>query len=178
MDERQRLLQRARDGVLGQAENAALQAMLSADSALAGHEGALTELDILLRREAAPRRQRPAEAHIAAVMQGISAHAPATSWHLRVGDVVMAATLISLIVVTYGIMGTMLNRSAMLVALAGVSLVAGCGLMAFAGALRGDLPLLGALLRQRMHLGNGEVLVYRAVGCAIAIGGVWLSWLG
>jgi hypothetical protein len=177
MDDRQRLLQRARDGALGPAENAALRAMLAADPTLAAAEERLATLDSLLRQEAAPRRQRSTDAVMAHIIDHLPARVPTAEMQLRLGDVIMGGLLVSLVAVTYSIIGTMFNHSAMLVALAVVSLVAGCGLLAFAGALRGDLPLLGALLRRRVAVGSGEVLVYRAVGCAIAVGGVWLSWL-
>jgi anti-sigma factor RsiW len=170
------LLQRAVDGQLGPAENAAVRCMIAGDPQIAAREQALTGLDQLLRQAAAPRRQLADHQRLRErIMARLPANRPIEQVQLRIGDVVLGTAVIGLLVMTYGTLGLVLDRSLLLVLLAGISLVAGCGLLAFAGALRGDLPMLGMLLRRRIAVGPGEVLVYRAIGLTIAVGGIWLT---
>jgi anti-sigma factor RsiW len=172
-----RLLQRALDGQLGPAENAGLRSMLAADPAAATAERTLADLDRLLRSEAAPRRQAEQQTALRArIMEGLPAVAPAQQVSLRLGDVVISCALVGMIVTTYGVMDLVLDRSLLLAVLAAISLLAGCGLLACAGALLGDLRLLGRLLHRRVVVGPGEVLACRAVGFALAVGGIWLTW--
>jgi len=174
------LLQRALDGRLGPAENAAVRCMVEANPQVAAQEKALTGLDQLLRQDATVRRQvadqvADQSSLRAQIMARLPATASAEQVSLRIGDIVLGAAIIGLIVMTYGTLGLVFDRSLLLVLLACISLVAGCGLIAFAGALRGDLPFLGMLLRRRVAVGPGDVLVYRAIGFAVAVGGVWLT---
>lgn len=180
MREADLLLQRALDGRLGPAENAAMRCMAEANPHVAAQAQALSGLDQLLRLDAIERRtvadQVTDQSSLRAqIMDRLPATAPAEHLSLRIGDIVLSAAIIGLIVMTYGTLGLVFDRSLLLVLLACISLVAGCGLLAFAGALRGDLPFLGMLLRHRVVVGSGDVLVYRAMGFAIAVGGVWLT---
>lgn len=175
MDPREQLLQRYRDGRLDRDQAAALERMVSSDPALARQAAGLADLDQGLRRLAAAR---PDDHHLLAdrIVAALPPTLPKAEARLSLRDLLVAGTAGGVVAMTYAVIATITDRLQLLVALALVSLVAGCAIMLLAGSLRrAETGLVGRLLGRRVSVGPGDVLVYRTVGFALAVGGVWLA---
>lgn len=174
MDRDQRLLQRHLDGRLGRDEAAGLRHMLVARPDLASQAAALDCLDIALRAQATTQ-QPPAglAARIATALPARPARAP---FRLRLRDLIYANMAVGVVALTYAVLATITAQVQLLMALALVGLVGGTTVLILAGSLRrAEADALGRLLGRRIAIGRGDVLVYRTVGVALAVGGVWLA---
>jgi hypothetical protein len=175
MDSRHLLLQRYRDGRLDRDHAAAVEAMVAGSADLGRQAGALGALDRDLRSLAA---RRPEDHHLLAdrIVAALPPTLPRAETRICLRDLVVATCAGGMVAMTYAVITIITDRVQLLVALALVSLVAGCAIMLLAGSLRrAESGLLGRLLGRRISVGPGDVLVYRTVGFALAVGGVWLA---
>jgi anti-sigma factor RsiW len=175
MDRHDLLLQRYRDGRLGRDEAAALERMVAADPGLAARAQGLSELDGGLRQLAARQGD---DHHLLAerITAALPPGRPRAEARISLRDLVFACMTAGVVAMTYVVIATITNQVQLLVALALVSLVAGCVVMLLAGSLRrAEADVLGRLLGKRISVGPGDVLIYRAVGLSLAVGGVWLA---
>jgi anti-sigma factor RsiW len=176
MHDRDRTLQRSIDGELGAAENAAVQHLLAADSAARDHARSLERLDRLLRTRATALA-RGHEAHdqvVSGIVRRMPSGAPERQKQLRLLDLVFAGGALTAVVLFYGLVGS-LRDLLPLTAMAVASFIAGLVLIVMARPLRKvETGFITRVLRKRVNLGSGDLLVYRVTGIAIVIGGIWL----
>ncbi len=184
MHDHHRLLQRDLDGVLGPAESAAVRHLLADRPELAAQAARLHQLDVGLRVVAQPLRMR-AESD-AAVHERICASLPSAlpvrQLQVRIIDIVFASAVIGMFFVTYGVVGTAVHtifqQAVVLTWLIGLSLIAGLALLLAPGLLRSlESGALGRLIGRPIAIGPADVLIYRAAGLSLVVGGLWLCRL-
>lgn len=173
MTPNERLLQRALDGALDRHASAA------AEHLDAPRLAALRVLDGGLKELAAPVREQRADLQASIVVR-LPAHPPQRQVRVRALDLIYAAIAATVVVVTYGILGTavksQLQMAIVLSWAVGLSMVAGMALMCMPGLLRaGESGLLSRLLGKPVAIGPADVLVYRAVGASLVVAGLWLA---
>ena len=181
-----RLQQRALDGVLPRDESAALAALMSERPTLAQQSSALLALDTDLRALssstlASARQANHDVALRAAIMEGVANRIPATQVRVRPLDLIYAASAAVLALATYGVAGatvrTLFEQAVVMTWAMGISLTLGMLLLLIPGVLRrAESGLLGSILRRPVAIGPADVLIYRAVGMALVVGGIWLTY--
>ena len=176
------LQQRALDGVLPRDQAAALAEMVAGRPALAQQAAALESLHADLRLVAG--QPPPSERQIAAreaIMARVVARVPATQVRVRPLDVIYAATAAVLVFAAYGLtratVHTLFEQAVVMTWAIGLSLSLGLLLLIIPGFLRrAESSLLSSLVRSPITIGPADVLIYRAVGLALVVGGIWLTY--
>lgn len=176
MRQYERLLQRLIDGELSRHEAAGLAQLMQGRPELAEQERKLRDLAVLMSLDA---RHEDGEALRSAILLRLPARPPRAEARVRPLDVLYAGLVIALISTTFAVLKVMTDQAMLLAVLAIISLVAGLALLLMAGWLRQtEAGMLSRLLRRPIAIGPGDVLVYRAVGLALALGGFWLVYSG
>jgi anti-sigma factor RsiW len=180
MHHHDRLLQRLHDGELSQAEAAGLQHLMSGRPDLQAASTRLDALDGLLKDHAAARAE-----DIAALEARIRAALPLTpprrEVQISAAHLVTAAVLVSFVALAVMVADQLSEVMRDVVPVWSLAVVsAACGLSLLIAArplLRLESSMLGRLLRRRMAVGDGEVLVCRVLGVALIIGGAHIAGL-
>lgn len=180
------LQQRELDGVLPRDQAAALVALTCDRPAFAKQLAALQDLDADLRRLATSVSASGRQAHHdvvlrVAIMERVSNRVPATQVRVRPLDLIYAASAAVLALATYGLAGaavrTLFEQAVVMTWAIGISLSLGLLLLIAPGFLRrAESGVLGTILRRPVAIGPADVLVYRAVGVALVVGGIWLTY--
>ncbi len=176
MDSRERIVQRSVDGELGAAENAALQHLLASDQDARDTAQRMEGLDRLLRADAArlTRDEAADDMRVARICAKLPAGAPQRQQQLRLLDLIFAGIALTAVTLFYGLVGTMRDLLP-LTSLAVISLIAGVLLISLASPLRRvETSFFSNLMKKRLNIGDGDLLVYRVTGIAIVIGAIWL----
>jgi len=182
MNPESRLQQRELDGVLPRDQVAALAVLTAEQPNLAAQATALLGLDADLRHLAAPLRQLNHDLHVrATIMQRVANRVPVPHLRLRPLDLVYAAAVAVLAIATYGLAGaavrTLFEQAVVMTWVIGLSLMLGLLLMIAPGFLRqAESGFLAALMRRPVAIGPADVVIYRAVGVVLVIGGIWLTY--
>ncbi len=173
------LQQRDLDGVLPPDQAAALAALTAGRPELARQAEHLHEVDADLRRLS----RRHIDHHVAlrlAIMAKVAERTPAAQVRVRPLDLVYAMTAAVIVLATYGLAGatihTLFAQAVVMTWAIGLSLLLGMILLLIPGFLRqAESSVLGAMMRRPVAIGPADALVYRAVGLALVIGGIWLG---
>ncbi len=176
MDSRQRIVQRSVDGELGAAENAALTHLLTSDQDARDTAQRMEGLDRLLRADAArlARDEAADDLLVAKICNHLPAGSPQRQQQIRIYDVAFAGIALTAVVLFYGLVGSMRDLLP-LTSLAIISLAAGVLLVGLASPLRkAETSVFSRIMRKRMNIGDGDLMVYRVTGIAIVIGAIWL----
>lgn len=174
--------QRALDGVLPRDQAAALADMVASRPALAQQAAALQALHADLRQMAGqPSAGERQLAVREAIMARVAARVPAPQVRVRPLDAIYAATAAVLVFAAYGLTGatvhTLLEQAVVMTWAIGLSLTLGLLLLIIPSFLRqAESSLLSSLVRRPVTIGPADVLIYRAVGFALVIGGIWLTY--
>jgi hypothetical protein len=178
MRQHDRWLQRLVDGELSRQEAAGLARLQQERPELADQERRLRDLAVLMRLESA-RAPHAHEELRSAILLRLPARPPRAEARVRPLDLAYAGLVIGLIAATFAVVKVVADQAMLLAILAVISLMAGTGLLLMAGWLRQtEAGMLSKLLRRPVAIGPGDVLVYRAVGLALAVGGLWLAYSG
>ncbi len=180
MDSSSRLLQRFADGAASTAEAQLVSHLVQHDADTRQRLAVISSLDNALRH--AYRPHQGARDHHDQVLQLIRNRLPTTipksSISLTLVDLVYGIMLVSLMGVGYGLLGSLSAQPVLLLTIAIFSLIGGLALTVLAGAVRRlESSVLGSLLHRRVTVGSTDVLVYRAIGIGMAMGGLWLTRL-
>ncbi len=181
MRQEDRLIQRLRDGELGAAEAAGLERLVRDDPVLRIRAERLEQLDDLLRArtlyqrasaQAASGGRRGDAGLVAAVMARVPAAPPRRQIHLSIGHVAVVA--IAGIVIAAGWCLRDPMRDLLPVGtIAAVGALLGLALFVAAKPLLAiEASLVARMLRKRIPVGDGDVLVCRVLGVALVIGAV------
>lgn len=181
MHDHDRLLQRLHDGELSQAEAAGVQHLLSGRPDLQTASLRLDALDGLLKDHAAAVRP----AHVSALEERIRAALPLTppkrEVQLSAAHLVTAAVLVSFVALAVLVadqLSEVMSDVVPVWPLAAVSVACGLSLLVAARPLlRLESSMLARLLRRRLSVGDGEVLVCRVLGVALIVGGAHIAGL-
>jgi hypothetical protein len=128
------------------------------------------------------------------IMERLDHVSPGRRVHVEMGTAIAALLLSSVFAAAFGVVGTMddllpLAWMALAAIAGGLVLVVGLGRLRpqnseratlSSGRLRAPTPpsLLRRTLGYRFALGDGELLLYRAVGCILLVGGCYLAIKG
>lgn len=181
MHDHHRLLQRELDGALGAAEAAGVRQLVADRPDLAQQADRLQRLDADLRGLAQPLSSVTA----ATVLQericaSLPLSPPIAQVSFRLVDLGFAAAVAAMLFVTYGVVGTaarnLFQEAVLLTWMMGLSLIAGLAMVLVPGFLRSlESGVLGRLIGRPIAIGPTDVLVYRAAGFALVVGGLWLG---
>ena len=192
------LLQQLIDGEASGAQAAAAERLIAADPALTERYKFLSDLDLLAKRRAgAHTGEHTAGAVVTArIMEALpELPAPSRRVHVEIGTAVATLLVSSICAAAFGVVGTMddllpLTWMALASIVGGLVIVVGLGRYRSSrdedtgtwssGRLRAPTPpsLMQRLLGYRFALGDGERLLYRAVGCILFVGGCYLAFKG
>jgi hypothetical protein len=176
MDPDHLYLQRLLDGELSAREASAMDEALLRSPERAAEHLAHTRLHQLLLAQRSALALQHHQALLTAITERLPAGRPAAYSQVRPLDILVAVSVFAVIGLGYGIIGTLMHGSLVLVGLAVISVVIGCCLVLMAGMLRRiETGFLNRLLRKPISIGPADALVYRAVGIAFAVGGIWLT---
>ena len=182
MHDHDRLLQRLHDGELSQAEAAGLQQLLAGRPDLQATSTRLDALDSVFKDHAAELSQASDVSVLEArIRERLPATPPAREVQISAAHLVTAVVLVSFVGLAVMVADqlTEVMRDAVPVwSLAIIS--AACGLSLLIAArplLRLEAGMLNRLLRRRLSVGDGEVLVCRVLGVALIVGGAHIAGL-
>jgi anti-sigma factor RsiW len=171
MHESHRQLQRYLDGELDIESARSIEALLATDEALRRQASRLERLEGDFR--SVGRQGREPEEHLGAILARLPAGRPIRQGGYRLVELVTAASLMISIWMVYAIMAQLPGLMPLSMVMMG-SLVVGALFMLLAEPLRyAEVGLLSRLLRQRLSVGQADVLVVRAAGLAIILGAIW-----
>jgi len=185
------------DGEANGAEAAAAERLVSADPQLQQRYKFLSDLDLTAKH----RARRVTAEHTAGgvltaqIMDALPTAQPSRRIHVEIGTAVAALLVSSVCAAAFGIVGTMddllpLTWMALGSIVCGLVIVVGLGRFRrrrdedtstfSSGRLRAPTPpsLGQRLFGLRFALGDGERLLYRALGCIMLIGGCYLALMG
>lgn len=169
------MIQRLVDGVLAPHEADAVERLLADRGAIAELDAA-RDLHLLLSSQARPLSADEHHALLGRMIEHLPRARPQSYTSFRPMDLVLACSAISLVAVSFGAVGSFMHGSVALVTIACISVVSGCALVVMAGMLRrAEAGLLRHVLRRPITVGPSDLLVYRAVGIGIALGGIYLA---
>ncbi|MBA3684829.1 MAG: hypothetical protein H0W72_06260 [Planctomycetes bacterium] len=174
MHDTDRLLQRYVDGELGADQAAAVGHLVAADAGAAARLRRFEGADRLLAEHADGLPSTDADEFLRSIMRGVPQQPPKRHASVRLGDVLLASSLVATFALLAGLSRTCADLVPLtLVAL--VSMIVGLVLVAAAKPLiQGERALLGRILGKRVGVGEGGVLAYRVAGVAIVLGGIWM----
>jgi len=180
MDSSSRLLQRFADGAASTAEAQLVSHLVQHDEESRQRLAIISSLDSALRH--AYRQPRETRVSHDLVLQLIKNRLPTTipkiSISLTLADLLYGVMLVGLVGFGYGVLGSLSAQPVLLLTIAIFSLIGGLALTVLAGTVRRlESSVLGSLLHRRVTVGSADVLVYRAIGIGMAMGGLWLTRL-
>jgi anti-sigma factor RsiW len=169
--------QRLLDGELNAGEASAIERSLRDRPDLAAEHQALSGLHRAMTAAARPIDPERHHALLARITERLPDHRPAAYASLRPADILYTTMVLISIGLGYGLVGTFLHQSLIVVAFAVVSVVVGCLMIVLASMLRrAESGILSQLLRKPVVIGPADALVYRATGLGLAVGGIWLTY--
>ena len=172
------LIQRRIDGDLSPQEAAAMEraAQDRPDIALRLH--ALRALHADIGALAKPLSADSHHALHARILHKVPAGRPKVYARIRPIDLVTAGVALGLIVLSYALCGSMVRGSLSVLLIACISFVGGLLVLILASMLRRlEAGLISRLIGRPIAIGPADLLVYRAVGVGLAIGGLLLTRL-
>lgn len=181
MHDHERLLQRLHDGELSQAEAAGIQHILAGRPDLQAASSRLDMLDGLLKDHAVAARTSDVSALEARIRERLPSTPPKREVQISAAHIVTAAVLVSFVglaVMVADQLSEVMRDVVPVWSLAVIS--AACGLSLLIAArplLRLEAGMLNRLLRRRLSVGDGEVLVCRVLGVALIVGGAHIAGL-
>jgi len=185
MNDHDRLLQRLHDGELSQAEAAGLQHLLAGRPELQATSTRLDALDALLKDHAAVSRvsARVSDAAVleARIRERLPSTPPKREVQISAAHIVTAIVLVSFVGLAVMVANQLSEVMRDLVPVWTLAIIsAACGLSLLIAArplLRLEAGMLNRLLRRRLSVGDGEVLVCRVLGVALIVGGAHIAGL-
>ena len=169
----QRLLQRYHDGEASRAQAIGAERLLAADPALRAQARNLEMLNQAMHDHARMSRacDRSPSGLVSAAMQRLPNRVPRRQVRLSVGQLsVASAALVAIIIgsaLTERLREVMpANAVALMCLLAGIAVV-----LAARPLVQIEASLFSRLMRRRLAVGDGDVLVCRVLGIALLIGG-------
>ena len=181
MHDHDRLLQRLHDGELSQAEAAGLQHLLAGRPELQATSTRLDALDALLKDHAVVARVSDASALEARIRERLPATPPKREVQISAAHIVTAIVLVSFVGLAVMVANQLSEVMRDLVPVWTLAVIsAACGLSLLVAArplLRLEAGMLNRLLRRRLSVGDGEVLVCRVLGVALIVGGAHIAGL-
>jgi anti-sigma factor RsiW len=178
MHHEDRLIQRLIDGALSPHEAAALERTVQERPDLAARLGALRALHGDLGVAARPMSaDQHHELHLR-IAQRLPLTRPQSYARIRPIDLMTAAAVLAAVVMGYVLGGSLVHGGLVSLAAACISFVGGMLVLILAGMLRRiEAGLLARLLGHPVNVGPADLLVTRAVGIGLAIGGILLARL-
>lgn len=173
-------LQRFHDGELPRAEAATVEHLLAGRDDLRQESQRFDALDQAMRAQAEVTSvATDPTAQAAAIMARLPARTPRAQVQISISHVVAAAVLVAFVGLAVAVADTMASVMHDVVpvwALATVSGVCGFALLVAARPLlRIEAGIVARLLRRRLSVGDGEVLVCRVLGVALIVGGAHIA---
>ncbi|MBA3709505.1 MAG: hypothetical protein H0W83_11885 [Planctomycetes bacterium] len=169
--------QRLLDGELKAGEASAIERAILDQPELAAQHQALSGLHELMSVAARPLDPQHHHALLARITERLPEHRPAAYASLTAMDIIYTAMVLVSIGLGYGMVGTLMRGSFMVVAFAVVSVIVGCAMVILGGMLRrAESGIMSHILRKQVTVGPADALIYRAAGVGLAIGGIWLSY--
>jgi len=171
-------LQRLLDGALSAPEAAGVTSQIASDPRLGARLSALQGLDAQLQDLAQPMTSASHQLLLSRISDALPRSAPAVHARVRPTDVIMAIAVLAFVMISFGTAGSLLHGSTVLLALACVGLVSGMLILVLAAMVRrAERGLLRHLLGTAVSLGPADLLVYRAIGIGLSLGGLYLAHL-
>ncbi|MBA3699514.1 MAG: hypothetical protein H0W78_11760 [Planctomycetes bacterium] len=186
MHDHDRLLQRLHDGELSHAEAAGLEHLLAGRPDLQAASSRFDALDGLLKDHAAAiSRVSSRVSDVSALEARIRQHLPATppkrQVQISAAHLVTAVVLVSFVALAVMVANQLSEVMRDVVPVWSLAVIsAACGLSLLIAArplLRLEMGMLNRLLRRRLSVGDGEVLVCRVLGVALIVGGAHIAGL-
>lgn len=185
MNDHDRLLQRLHDGELSQAEAAGLQHLVAGRPELQAASTRLDALDGLLKHHAAEYRAcaSTTDASLLAsrILERLPSTPPKREVQISAAHIVTAAVLVSFVGLAVMVADQLTQVMRDVVPVWSLAIIsAACGLSLLIAArplLRLEAGMLNRLLRRRISVGDGEVLVCRVLGVALIVGGAHIAGL-
>ncbi len=170
----ERLLQQTLDGYADPARSAAAEHLNPAQLE------ALRRLDAALKSRADQPLRVARDVVVARIVAALPTTAPAAQVRVRPVDALVAVLAATILVMVYGMVATVsqtiLAQTLWLAWAVGLSLVVGLALLVVPGLLRSwESGLFHRLLGRPIAIGPADVLIYRAVGAGLVLGGIWLG---
>ncbi len=183
MHDHDRLLQRLHDGELSQAEAAGLQHLLAGRPDLQAASTRLDALDGLLKdhAHAVAARTSDVSALEARIRERLPSKPPKREVQISAAHLVTAVVLVSFVGLAVMVADQLSEVMRDVVPVWSLAIIsAACGLSLLIAArplLRLEAGMLNRLLRRRLSVGDGEVLVCRVLGVALIVGGAHIAGL-
>lgn len=174
----ERLLQRYHDGEASRAEKITVESMLAQDAELARRSRQLEWIDSGLRHQARNQTESGFDLLAGRVMERLPAESPRVQASFTLAHVLMASLAVGLILMAV-LLADLCRPWLPTEAIAAACALAGLALVVAARPLAHiENSLLSGFLARRVTVGDGEVLVCRALGIALLIGaahivGLW-----
>ncbi len=175
------LLQRLHDGELSQAEAAGLQRLMGERPELQATSRRYDALDALLKDHAVEVRLQDVAVLEARIREHLPTTAPKREVQVSGLHLVTAVVLVSFVglaVMVANELSEVMRDVVPVWSLAAIS--AACGLSLLIAArplLRLEAGMVNRLLRRRLSVGDGEVMVCRVLGVALIVGGAHIAGL-
>lgn len=179
MTPNQQLVQRYHDGEANRVQQMAIEGLLAHDPALAQQSQALENLNQQLMAQAAGHQQRDVESLVAQVMERAPAETPKAHAAINLGHVLVGGFAIAMVAMAM-VLADMCRLWLPVEGIAAACAIIGLALVVAARPLAQlENSLIGSLFSKRMVVGDGEVLVCRALGVALLVGaahiiGLWI----
>jgi hypothetical protein len=181
MHDHDRLLQRLHDGELSQAEAAGVQHLLAGRPDLRLASARLDALDGLLKDHAVIARVSDASVLEARIRAALPSTPPKREVQISAAHLVTAVVLVSFVALAAMVADQLTEVMRDVVPVWSLAVIsAACGLALLIAArplLRLETGMLNRLLRRRLAVGDGEVLVCRVLGVALIVGGAHIAGL-
>lgn len=173
----ERVMQRYQDGEANRAQQAAVQGLLASDADLARRFRQLERLDALLKTRTQHLPRPEVEPLVARVMEHLPAERPRAQATLSLGHVLVAMTAVASVVMA-AILADMCRLWLPTEAIAAACALIGLALVVAARPLAHmESSLVAGFLARRLAVGDGEVLVCRALGIALILGAAHIAGL-
>jgi hypothetical protein len=169
-------LQRLLDGALSAAEAAGVQSQVASDPQLSKRMDSWQQLHRDITASVHPLRAHEHQHLLTRITDALPSRAPKAYASIRPSDIVLASSVLAMISICFATAGSIMHGSTALVALACVGVAAGTCILVLAAMLRrAERGLLRNLLGTSVHLGPADLLIYRAIGIGLALGGMYLA---
>jgi len=179
MHDHDRLLQRLHDGELSQAEAAGLQRLVSERDELQALSRRFEVLDGLLKDHAVAARSHDVLSLEARIRQNLPSTPPRREVQISGAHIVTAVVLVSFVALAVMVADQLSEVMRDVIPVWSLAMISGaCGLALLVAArplLRLEAGMFNRLLRRRLSVGDGEVLVCRVLGVALIVGGAHIA---
>lgn len=181
MHDHDRLLQRLHDGELSQAEAAGLQRLVGERPDLQASSRRFDALDALMKDHAVEARSHDVSQLEARIREALPTTAPKREVQISGAHIVTAIVLVSFVALAVMVADQLSDVMRDVVPVWSLAMISGaCGLSLLVAArplLRLEAGMFNRLLRRRLSVGDGEVLVCRVLGVALIVGGAHIAGL-